>query len=130
MKKTIYMLIALLYLFAFFLIILLGASGHSISLKNAENVLYLILVGLYSLTGTLLLIFQRKGRPALRNVLILLISFILLSFIYFFYQTLQVKIGDSAIVIPIVIVLAISVLSLKVLYGLFRKPGSDNNSGN
>jgi peptidoglycan/LPS O-acetylase OafA/YrhL len=130
MKKAIYILSALLYIFAFFLIVLFGASGHSISLKDAENVVYLILIGLYSLTGTLLIIFQRKGRPALRNVLILLLSFILLSFIYFFYETLQVKIGDYAIVIPIFIVLAISGLSIKILSDLLRKPGSGNNSGN
>ncbi len=130
MKKTIYILSILLYLFAFFLIILFGASGHSISLKDAENVLYLILIGLYSLTGTLLIIFQCKGRPALRNVLILLISFILISFVYFFYEILQVKIGDYAIVIPLFIVLAISGLSIKILSGLLRKPGSDRDSRN
>jgi len=100
------------------------------ALKDSENVLYLILIGLYLLTGTLLIIFQPNGRPALRNVLILLLFFILISFVYFFYETLQVKIGDYAIVIPLFIVLIVSGLSIKILSGLLRKSGNGNNSSN
>jgi len=122
MKKSIYLLSVLLFVFAFFMVVLYGASGHSVNLEDSDSMLYLSIGGLYLLTAITLLLFNVKQLAFLKKGVIILIVLVLFSILYFFYEISKVKTADFAALIPISILLIVVGFSIKILYWLICKP--------
>jgi hypothetical protein len=120
MRKTMFILIALLILFSIGMIILYGASGHRINIYNYETQKYLLSVSLYTLTSSMLLIFVYKQKSLIKNISIGLLFLTVLSFVYLFYEMVKVKIGDFFALLPISMILIILYLSIKVIVCLIK----------
>jgi hypothetical protein len=120
MRKLIFILIVLLILFSFGMVVLYGASGHSVNFKNVETLIYLLLVFLYSLTALILLIFNYKKKVLIKNVSIASVFLTIISFSYLFYEIFKIKIGDFFALIPIMMMIIILFLSVRILYYLLN----------
>lgn len=120
MRKLIFILIVFLILFSLGMIVLYGASGHRMNFQDFESIMILFFIFLFLFTAITLLIFNYKKSGLVRKISLISIFFTLMSFIYFFYEILKVKIGDFFALIPIMILIAVFILSIKVLYYLFN----------
>ena len=121
MKKIIGLLSILLVLTALGMIVLYGASGHSVNLKDIETVKYLFLIVLYVSTSIVLLLYNYKNSSNLKVISKGCLVLTLISLLYLLYEILKVKIGDVAGVIPVLILFTIVFLDIRVLYYLLKK---------
>ena len=121
MKKMIWLLSILLIIFSLGMIILLGASGHSIYFNNFETLKYLGLIILYLSTSVFLIVYIYKKSSKIKKITKTLLLLVFISFLYLFYEIFKVKIGDYFALIPIVILLGMIILNIKIFFFLLKE---------
>jgi hypothetical protein len=121
MNKTIWLLSIFLLIVVLGMVVLYGASGHRVNLEDTENLKYILLIVLYLSTTINLIFYIYKKSELLRKIVIGVLALTLASFLYLLYEIFKVKIGDSAGLIPIGILLIVIFLDIRVLYHLLKQ---------
>lgn len=119
--KIIWILSILFVFVAFGIVVLIGASGHRISIKNsgAEDIFALLI--LYTITPILLILYRYRKGTILKNFIRVVLFLTFLSLLYLLYIAFEEKIGDYFALIPISILLFTTFLNIIVLISLNKK---------
>lgn len=119
--KIIWILSILFILIALGIMILIGASGHRISIKNSGSEDVFALLILYIITPILLILYRYRKGTILKNLIRTVLFLTLLSLLYLLYVAFKEKIGDYSALIPISILLFTTFLNIMALISLRKK---------